>query len=147
MNTLKRIAGFTLIELMIVVAIVGILASLGYPSYTEYIKKGRRSDAKSGLLSLQMAQEKFRSNCPQYATAIGTGMDCATTTLVGSASSPDGYYTLSIVAADATTYSLLATRLTTGKQNGDKCGDYLIDQNGTKSIANAYSGYTVANCW
>lgn len=155
MNSLKRHAGFTLIELMIAVAVVGVLAGIAYPSYKEYVMKSRRSDAKTGLLALQMAQDKFRTNCIQYATTMSTNSadydcDSATSTfkaVVDSTSSPDGYYTLSIVAADDDSYSLKATRLSTGAQNGDKCGDFQIDENGNKSVVNAASGYDAARCW
>jgi type IV pilus assembly protein PilE len=149
MNSFKRSAGFTLIEVMITVAIIGILAGIAYPSYKEYVMKGRRSDAKAGLLSLQLAQEKFRANCLQYATGIATTRSCVTGTynLLGSATSPNSYYDLSIVSADGSAYSLKATRKTSGLQNGDKCGDFLIDQNGSKTIINAATGYTAATCW
>lgn len=148
MNTLKQNIGFTLIELVIVVAIVGILAGIAYPSYTEYVKKGRRADAKAGLLDLQIRQEKYRANCTQFASGISTAMSCGTGgnyNLIGSTSSPDNNYTLSIVSANATNYTLKATR--TGQQTGDKCGDFQIDQNGTKSVVNATSPYNATKCW
>ena len=147
MRTKNRNAGFTLLELMIVVSIIGILAGIAYPSYRENIMEGRRTDAKRALLTLQLAQEKYRSTCPQYATAIGAATNCATGTIVGNTNSPEGYYTLSIVAANAMTYTLRASRVATGQQNGDKCGDFEINQNGVKSIANNYSGYSVNKCW
>lgn len=149
MGVLKREAGFTLIELMIVVAVIGILAGIAYPSYKEYIMKSRRSDAKSALMSLQMAQEKYRANCTQYATAIGNAYSCTAGnfTLIGSTTSPDGYYATSIVAANATTYSLRAARVAASLQNGDKCGDFQINQSGAKSVINAALGYDADRCW
>ncbi len=150
MNSFKRSAGFTLIELMIAVVIIAILAAIAVPSYSEYVKKARRSDAKAGLLGLQLAQEKYRANCLQYATGIhASTMSCVTGTynLIGSTTSPDSYYDLSIVSATGSAYSLKAARKTTGLQNGDKCGDFLIDQNGNKTIIYATSGYTASNCW
>lgn len=60
--------GFTLIELMIVVAVIGILAAIAYPSYQDYIRRARRIDAQGVMLDLQLLQEKYRVNKPIYAT-------------------------------------------------------------------------------
>jgi type IV pilus assembly protein PilE len=149
MKTNQLMKGFTLIELMITVAAIAILSAIALPSYKEYVMKSRRADAKAGLLDLQIKQEKYRANCPQYASGINTTMSCAggTYNLIGQTSSPDGNYTLSIVSATATAYTLKATR--TGPQTGDKCGDFQIDHNGTKSLASGTyaSGYDVSKCW
>lgn len=168
MKTKKPMAGFTLIEVMVTVAILAILAGMALPSYSEYVKKGRRADAKAGLLDLQTKQEKYRSNCIKYATGIASTMSCTagvggSYNLVGSTTSPDGNYTLSIVSAStnvvsasgtatvnaptATTYALRATR--TSRQTNDKCGDYAVDQNGVKYLISGTpaSGYDVNKCW
>ena len=150
----KKMSGFTLIELMITVVVVGILAAIAYPSYTEYVFKSKRSDAKAGLVQLQLAQEKYRANCLQYATGLGTAMTCSSTVstadddahnLVGSTSSPDNYYTLSISSANQTTYTLTATA--TGAQLGDtNCKTLSINQAGTKSSTNS-SNAASSGCW
>jgi type IV pilus assembly protein PilE len=62
----RRAAGFTLVELLIAVAIMGILVAVAYPSYLESIRKGRRAEAISALTTLQQAQERFRANSPKY---------------------------------------------------------------------------------
>jgi len=151
---INNMLAFTLIELMITVAIVGILAAIAYPSYTEYVMKGRRSDAKAGLLSLQLAQEKYRANCLQYATTIDADTadySCAAGdyTLTHATDSPDGYYSLSVIAADGTSYQIRATRKDPGLQADDKCGDFEIDtsQASPKGVINEASGYDAAGCW
>jgi type IV pilus assembly protein PilE len=145
---IKNSNGFTLIELMIVIAIVAVLAAIALPAYQDYAKKARRADAKSGILAVQLAQEKFRASCLQYATALDsslTGDECNTGTssykLDLGSSSPDGYYTLAIASGAATTYSITAAP--TGIQTGDDCGSFAINQNGED-----YTGtYADANCW
>jgi type IV pilus assembly protein PilE len=146
MYLFKRSSGFTLIELMIVVAIIGILATIAYPSYQNYVTRSKRADGKAGLLNLQLAQEKYRANCPQYADGIhATTRTCVTGgshNLVASTSSPDAYYTLAITAGNATTYTLTATPIFTDT----KCGTLGI--NSSLASPKTKTGTdTVANCW
>jgi len=136
MKTNKTTAGFTLIEVMVTLAIISILAAIALPSYTEYVKKGRRSDAKAGLLNVQMAQEKYRANHISYGTLAQIGVP---------ATSPDGNYTLAVADQSASRYTATATP--TGVQTGDKCGNFQINQDGTKSVVSASSGYDAAKCW
>jgi type IV pilus assembly protein PilE len=134
MNTFKRFGGFTLIELMIVVAIIGILAAIAYPSYTEYVTRAKRSDGKAGLLQVQLAEEKWRANHKEYTTDLGnTGLNL-------NGSSPDGKYTISVTAADANGYTAKATPTFTDA----KCGVLGINQADVKTETGSD---TAANCW
>ena len=58
--------GFTLIELMVVVAVIAILALFAIPSYSEYVRKGKRSDGARAISELQLGLERYRSECPTY---------------------------------------------------------------------------------
>jgi type IV pilus assembly protein PilE len=142
MYTFKRSSGFTLIELMITVAIIGILAGVAYPSYTSYVIRAKQGDGKAGLLKLQQAQEKYRANCSQYATGIAATYSCTggTYNLIGSTTSPDGLYTLAITAGNATSYTLTATPTFTDAG----CNVLGINQAGTKTVTGSGS---VADCW
>ena len=66
-----RSSGFTLIELMIVVALIGILAAIAVPAYQEYARKARRADAKNALIALQLQQEKWRASNIAYSATLG----------------------------------------------------------------------------
>jgi type IV pilus assembly protein PilE len=121
---LKKETGFTLIELMIAVAVVGILASIAYPSYTDHVRKARRADAQGALMGLSNAMERFFTQNSTYLGAAGTqAVPIATgAPWIFSTQSPiDGgtpYYNLTIQAADATTYTLRATPINAQAGNG-----------------------------
>lgn len=147
--TLTNYKGFTLIELMIVIVVVGVLAAIAIPAYQGYVEQARRADAKAGLLSLQLTQEKFRANCPFYAANIGINTVCGAnaggSTLVHDTNSPDGHYNLSITAASGATFTLTATRVAGGKQASDtKCGDFSINQDNVQTVTGSLSA---DECW
>jgi type IV pilus assembly protein PilE len=131
--------GFTLMELMIAVAVVGILAGVAVPSYREHVAASRRSDGKAALLAVAQLMERAYTEQGTYA-----GVTLGTTGVYPS-TSPQGYYTLSIVSQDADGFSLRATRA--GAQIGDKCGNYTYNQVSAKDVALAATGYTAAKCW
>lgn len=91
-RTSVRTKGFGLIELMIAVAIVAILAAIAYPSYTEYVSRGRRADGKAALLRIQQAQERWRSSNTVYATKDQLSAAPYSVPMV----SENGYYELEV---------------------------------------------------
>jgi type IV pilus assembly protein PilE len=90
----RRVRGVTLVDLMVVLAITGVLASMALPSYQAQIAKARRSDAIAALTRVQLAQEQFRAHHGSYALAL--------TALQGAGpTSPNGHYDVALVGAHA----------------------------------------------
>ena len=130
--------GFTLIELMIVVAIVAILAAIALPSYNESVRRGRRAEAQTQILQAAQFLERRYTTDGNYGTTLPTDLS-------QSPSSGTAYYTIALVtnAPTNSTFTLTATPGT--NMSGDKCGSFVLVNTGAKSI----SGGTVAvdECW
>ncbi len=119
--------GFTLIELMIVVAVIGILAALAFPSYQESVAKSRRADAQRALMEAEQYMRRFFS---AQDTFTGAALPAALVTSPR-AGSGTAAYNISLVST-ATTYTLTATR--TGSMAADRCGNLNVTNTGAKSI-------------
>lgn len=141
---IRNARGFTLIELMVVVAIVGILASVAYPSFMSQVQKSRRSDAVAALSAFQQAQERWRANNPTYAShAEATALTTATPPGLGlSATSVGGYYTLAVSSNTGTGYTLTATGVTGTSQASDTGCTPL-----TVTVVNGNATNTPTACW
>jgi len=126
--------GFTLIEIMIVIAILGILLTIGMPSLTEYLKKGRRTEV-AGLLSEQaQILERSYSKTNVYnttPTGLSTGND---------------FYTITPTLTEST-FLLTAVRKTGTSMATDKCGDFTLSNTGARGMVNATAGLTTKDCW
>ncbi len=140
----KQRLGFTLIELMIVVAVVGILAAIAYPSYRDSVRKGNRAEAITALHAISLAQEKWRANNATYGTLANVWGGVTTT--------EGGYYTLAISGNTGTAYTATATAVAGKGQDQDKAGGVsctpniasplTLNQNGP-----VYGTPSKAPCW
>ena len=130
----SRHHGWTLTELMIVMAILAVLAALAYPAFTDQVRKARRADGHQMLLEAAQRQQ-------QYYTANSTFADTAAKLNLPTTSS-EGHYTLT-VAGGATTYTLTAAP--SGDQAKDKCGSLTINQVGTKGVSGG--SLAASKCW
>ncbi len=137
-----RFRGFTLIELMIVVAIIGLLATIALPSYQDYIRKARRADAKSSLSQLAQFMERNYSVAQRY-DKDGSGTNI---TLPFSESPVDGsskYYDLSLSSVAQNTYTLQA--VPKNGQENDQCKTLTLNNAGTKTTSN--TAMSASDCW
>lgn len=122
--------GFTLIELMVVVAIVAIIAAIAIPSYSQQVRKSRRADAVNGLGDLQLRQERWRSENPAYATAAQLGTMPSSSYYTFATSTPAGNCTVTGTPACTSATCFSVTADTTGSQTADD------DQCATMTITN-----------
>ncbi len=140
----SRQRGVTLIELMIVVVIVGILASIAYPSYSDYVSRARRTDGKTFLMDIAARQERFYADRNSYTDDLA---DLGMAANGGAYLSSEGFYSGSVAAGAAgiaRSYTITVTP--TAKWGGDgdgKCGDLTLDNLGTQGS----SVGTIEVCW
>lgn len=135
MQSIRYGRGFSLIELMIVVAIIGIIAAIAYPSYTQYVERARRADAQGALMGLAGAMERHRAVNGTY---LGAGSPNTGSPSIYPDEAPiDGnqkFYDLTIAAVTATSYTLRATpknaQAGTGILELDHTGARRWDKNG-----------------
>jgi len=140
----RRSAGFTLIEVVIVIVIVGILMAVALPGYQDSMRKGRRADAKAGLMDAANREERFMLDRSTY-TADMRELGFAADPMV----SEEGHYTIDIDpnapnCPIATCYRLKATPVAGGAQADDaKCTGFSVDSTGAK----AATGSAASECW
>lgn len=119
--------GFTLIEVMMAVAIVAILAAIAYPSYTSHVTKSRRAEAQQALMEVASRQQQFLLDTRNYAS-----LSTLTSSTVGMviSSSVSKYYTITV---DSSASAFTATAAPLGSQAADTCGSLILTNTGAKS--------------
>ena len=146
-NGHRPAAGFTLVELIIVVVIVGILMAVALPGYQESMRKGRRVDAKAGLMDAANRQERYMLDRSRYATDM-TQLGFAADPMI----SEEGHYAIDVQEPDppdpncpiATCYVLNAIPVANGAQVGDtRCASFSLSSGGARTA----TGTGSTECW
>jgi type IV pilus assembly protein PilE len=129
----RRSQGFTLLEMLIVVAFIAILAGIAMPSYVEHVKKSRRAEAQSYMLMIAARQQQFLVDTRAFA-ALPPDNIASQPSNVASA------YTVTMNTANGPPPTFTITATPKANQNSEKCGTLTIDQTGTKTAA-------ITGCW
>lgn len=141
---MHRAAGFSLIELLTAISIVGILAAIALPAYTSQTRKSRRTEARTALLDLAGREERLFSTTNAYSA---TAADLGYTSLSGVGS---GYYDVAITvsAGPPATYTIKATPATgKGQEKDTQCASFTVIQTGKQSAADSADADASSNCW
>lgn len=156
MNSIRH-AGFTLVELMIVVVIIGIIAAFGYPNYTRYVTETRRSDGQIALTQTAAMEEKYFTECNHYTNVFGPGRLCGTAAVPGvmgfgatagaTNNSPDNNYIVTIAIGptlDWGSFTLTATPVGAQLTRDTDCGALTLNSVGVKGQLGPNPG---GRCW
>jgi len=131
-------SGFTLIEIMIVVVIIGVLSMIAYPSYKNYTVKSKRSDAYAALTEAATDQEKFYSQNMRFATSMAA-LNAMNNNPSTTRNSPEGYY--AITTTGGSSYTITATAQGEQGVNDGTCANITLNSAGTKG------GTAGSECW
>jgi type IV pilus assembly protein PilE len=137
-----RQAGFSLIELLVVLVIMGVLSALALPGYTRYVQRGNRTEVMAALLEAQHFMERYYSANGQYLSPANA-VPMLPQRLQGIPSQGTVRYQLSVREATANSYLLQA--VPEGSMAGDVCGSLTINQTGLRGVLNSTN--SVSECW
>lgn len=134
--------GFTLMELIITMVIIGILTAIAIPSYTAYIQRSNRSEARSALLEAATWMERWRTQIGTYGNTLGTPtVSPAAFPFTQVPATGTAKYTIAAPAIAALGIGYTITATPTGVMTGDPCGAFSIDQTGARTPT------VPAHCW
>lgn len=139
----RKAGGFTLIEVMIVVAVIAILAAIALPSYQEYIRRGNRAEARASLLQAAQWLERVATSTGTYLSTKNVGNFPGELKTV-----PSKTYAVSLGGTDDAGSMFTLSAIPQGSQVADKCGTLTLNQAGARSVTVAGASEDLkAECW
>ena len=144
--------GFTLVELLIMVVILGVLGAIAYPSYTRSVAKGKRAEAKAQLLEAAQYMQRYYSQNDRYdqsnaATPVANALPTPLTTVPKNATGSAINYNLSFATNSLTTNGFTIQAVPANTMASDMCGTLSVNQVGRKSVSNTTNSQTADTCW
>ena len=153
-STPEKNQGFTLIELIIAMAIIAVLARIAIPAYMESVRKAKRSQAQVAVTGLAQSLERYFTNCNSYnsttapCTASINASNVPTIYPPNVPQSGTAFYTLTVVIpAGGASYTITAAPVSGGQMAGDKCGSFTYTSDGAKGLSGQTTGVVVTDCW
>lgn len=146
MRVTRRAHGMSLIELMIVVVILAVIATIAVPSYRRYLLRAQRADATTELLRVRSAQEKYFLQNNRYATTDEFDDPKNAGGLGFTGTSEHGYYLIDLPIATVTTFTVRA-RATAGQIEDSTCQTFTVDELGVRTATDAGGADMTATCW
>ena len=141
----KAEKGFTLIEVLIVVMIIGLLAAIAGPSYLQNVRKGRRADVRTVLAQDAQFMERSMTENSRYDITPSGPTTLPLLVSPNGASAANVDYDVALTVLTPLTYTITATRKVGGKMASDECGDYTLTHTGARGLVNNTA--TVDECW
>lgn len=136
--------GFSLIELLVTIAIIGILAAIAYPSYIAYTMRSDRTDATTAMFSDAQILQRCYTQTYNYQNCLTSSAPSGVTGVAASSPSPQGYYTITVTPESSDTYKITATPAKSPQTQDAQCTEFTLESSGKEDSTGTATSQT---CW